>query len=232
MKTPTSLKVAIYARVSTLDQNCAMQLEELHRYATASGWEYVEYVDDGVSGAKASRPALDRLMKDAREKRVGAVICWKLDRFGRSMKNLIENIEELDQLGIRFICPTQGIDTNHSSPTGRLLVRLLAILAEFERDLIRERVNAGIAQHKRNVELGRLGRDLHTRSGKDLPNGRPKKVMDRRKAWDLRTQGKSFREISKALGVPMSTVRRAILESGSKGVFQTPGSQVQEKKPA
>lgn len=204
------MTTAIYARVSTAEQNCQMQLTELYRYAQASGWEFVEYVDEGHSGSKASRPALDRLLSDARLKKFGIVVCWKLDRFGRSLRNLIENLEELDQLGIRFICPTQGIDTNHSSPAGRMFVRMLAILAEFERDLIRERVSAGMQQHKANVSLGRLGKDLHTRSGKDLPAGRPKAVFDRLKARELRAAGVSLEKIAREFNVGKGTIQRLV----------------------
>lgn len=192
--------VAIYARVSTLDQKCAMQLTELHEYAQRSGWEYVEYVDEGVSGAKKSRPALDRLMKDARLKKFGAVICWKLDRFGRSMMHLIENIQELDRLGIRFIAPSQAIDTDKKSPTGTLILHILAALAEFERELIRERVRAGVAEAQRK--------------GKHC--GRPGKVFRRDDAADMRAAGMSWRKIAKLLGVPQSTIRLALQSKKSK----------------
>lgn len=188
------MQVAIYARVSTLDQHCEMQISELSAYAQRSGWEYVEYVDKGVSGSKRSRPALDRLMKDARLKKFGVVICWKLDRFGRSMLHLIENIRELDSLGIRFIAPTQGIDTDQKSPTGRLILHILAALAEFERELIVERTRAGIAEAKRQ--------------GKHC--GRPRKVFRRDRAEELRSKGVSWRQIARELGVPFSTVRRAL----------------------
>lgn len=204
------MRCAIYARVSTTDQKCAMQLTELQGYAERSDWSFVDYVDEGVSGVKARRPALDRLMADGRLKKFDVVICWKLDRFGRSMSNLVENIRELDALGIRFICPTQGIDTNHKSPTGKLILHILAALAEFERELTRERTEAGVKQFRANFKAGRIGKDLHTRSKKDLPIGRPARVFRRDRAVELRSQGLSFRAISKELGVPLGTVHRAL----------------------
>lgn len=188
------MNAAIYARVSTADQRCALQLTELHQFAERSNWQYVEYVDEGVSGAKRSRPALDRLMRDARLRKFDVVICWKLDRFGRSMVHLIENIRELDALGIGFIAPTQGIDTTKNSPTGRLVLHILAALAEFERELIQERVRAGVAEAKRQ--------------GKHC--GRPKKVFRRDQALELRSRGLSFRAIARELAVPEATIRLAL----------------------
>jgi len=182
---------AIYARVSTMDQSCKMQLTELNAYNERSGWQTVEYVDEGVSGAKRSRPALDRLMKDAQLKKFDAVICWKLDRFGRSMIHLIENVQQLDRLGIRFIAPSQGIDTDQKSPTGRLILHILAALAEFERELIRERVKAGVAEAQRQ--------------GKHC--GRPKRVFRKDEAVRLRKEGLSWRQLEKVMAVPQATLR-------------------------
>lgn len=193
--------VAIYARVSTADQNCQMQLTELRAFAERNDWKVEEYIDQGVSGAKRSRPALDRLIRDARLKKFGAVVCWKLDRFGRSMVHLIENIRELDSLGIRFIAPTQGIDTDQKSPTGRLILHILAALAEFERELIQERVRAGVAEAKRQ--------------GKHC--GRPAKVFRRDRVAEMRAQGRSWRDIAWELKVPVTTVRRAVPKVSKRG---------------
>src|SRR5581483_7664098 len=139
------LKAAIYARVSTTDQNCEMQVRELREYAERRGWVVSdEYVDTGWSGAKASRPELDRLMRDAALRRFDAVLVYKLDRFGRSVRNCLDGIEALRMHGVRFLAVSQSTDTDESNPTARLLLHILASVAEFERELIRERVRAGI----------------------------------------------------------------------------------------
>lgn len=213
MKRPPTkavLPVAIYARVSTQDQRCELQLSELRGYAERMGWEVTEYVEKASGKAGAKRPALDQLMSAARMKRFSAVLVWKLDRFGRSIQELVGRLTELDQLGIRFVSPNQGIDTDHRSPAGRLLMHILAAIAEFERELIRERVAAGIAEHKRAVATGQLGKTRHTRSGKDLPAGRPRRAFRRDLAAKLRSEGVSWRGIAHRLGVAPSTVRDAL----------------------
>lgn len=188
-------KCAIYARVSTSDQKCEMQLTELREFASRMQWPIAkEYVDHGWSGTRSDRPALHSLMRDASLRRFDAVLTWRLDRFGRSVGQLIANIQRLDQRGIRFIVPGQSIDTDQKSPTGRLIINILASVAEFERDLIQERVKAGVAQAKRQ--------------GKHC--GRPSKIFRRDRALELRGAGESWREIARTLGVPVSTVRRAV----------------------
>ena len=185
--------VAIYARVSTTDQNCEMQVRELREYATRRGWNVsAEYLDTGWSGAKASRPELDRLMKDAALRRFDAVLGWKLDRFGRSVRNCLDGIESLRAHGIRFLAVSQSIDTDQSNPTARLLLHILASVAEFERELIRERVRAGIKSAKHN--------------GKQL--GRKRVVFDRSKAIEMHLAGTSIRDIAAALGVGVGTIHR------------------------
>lgn len=202
---------AIYARVSTADQNCEMQLRELREFIGRMKWEPgEEYVDNGFSGAKSSRPALNRLLADAAQRRFDVLLTWKLDRFGRSVRQLVDNIATLDRRGIRFVAPSQSIDTDQKSPTGRLIVNILAAVAEFERDLNSERVRAGIQQHKENLKLGRIGRDLHTRSGADLPTGRPRRIFDRERARQLHAERVSLRVIAKELGVSLATVHRAV----------------------
>lgn len=210
MKRP-SMIAAIYARVSTADQNCEMQLRELREFIGRMKWEPgEEYVDNGFSGAKSSRPALNRLLADAAQRRFDVLLTWKLDRFGRSVRQLVDNIATLDRRGIRFVAPSQSIDTDQKSPTGRLIVNILAAVAEFERDLNSERVRAGIQQHKENLKLGRIGRDLHTRSGADLPTGRPRRIFDRERARQLHAERVSLRVIAKELGVSLATVHRAV----------------------
>lgn len=190
-----NMKVAIYARVSTVDQTCAMQLRELRQYAERRGWEIAsEYVDTGWSGAKVSRPQLDQLMKDARMRRFDAVAVWKLDRWGRSVANCLSSIQELTGLGIRWIAITQNLDTDESNPISRFILTIMAAVAEFEREIIKERVKAGIQAAKHR--------------GKRF--GRPKLVFDRQAVLDLRAAGVSIRKIAQQLGVGKGTVERIL----------------------
>jgi putative DNA-invertase from lambdoid prophage Rac len=206
-----ALKVAIYARVSTTDQDCSMQLTELHTYCERRAWRVMgEYVDRGISGAKASRPALDRLKAEARKRAFDCVLVWKIDRWGRSLIDCINGIRELASLGVRFIAVTQGIDTDDSNPAARLMLNMMFAFAEFERELIQERIRAGITQYRRNVELNRYGRDVHSRTGKDLPTGRPMRIFNRGRALEMRRNGASWRAIAEELDVPVGTVRDAI----------------------
>jgi DNA invertase Pin-like site-specific DNA recombinase len=148
------MKAAIYARVSTLDQEPENQLQELRRYVEARGWSGVEYVDRGVSGAKDRRPALDQLLADARRRRFDALVCWRLDRLGRNLRHLVTLIEDLQTLGIVFVSLGEGIDC--TTPAGKLQLHILAALAEFERGRIRERVMAGLQRAR--MQGKRLGR--------------------------------------------------------------------------
>jgi DNA invertase Pin-like site-specific DNA recombinase len=196
------MRIAVYARVSTTDQDCSMQLRELRDYAGRQGWPvFQEYIDHGISGAKAVRPALDRLMADARLKQFHAVVVWKIDRFGRSLSQLVGNVQLLDSYGVRFIAATQGIDTDQRNPTGRLLLHILASLAEFERETILERVHAGIAAAK----------------AKGKHCGRPNRTFRRDEAVRLRNDGMSWRKIAAQLDVPVST----LMDSVRKGVARS-----------
>jgi len=184
---------AIYVRVSTLDQHDALQFTEIRDYCARMGWTVVEYAEK-ISSARR-RPALDRLMADARLKRFDVIVVWKLDRFARSLSQLITNIQLLDGFGVRFICLTQGIDTDKSNPASRLMLHILGAVAEFERGIIRERVRAGVAQAQRD--------------GKHC--GRPVKVFRRDDVIRLRKTGLSWAEIARKVGQPPTTVRRAFL---------------------
>lgn len=189
------MRVALYARVSTTDQDCEMQLRELRAYCERCGWtEVTEYVDTGFSGAKVSRPALDRLMADARMKRIDVIVCWKLDRWGRSVRNLVDSVEELRGLQVRWIAVTQNLDTDESSPTAKLLLHILASVAEFEREIIRERVKAGMGAAK----------------AKGKHCGRPHACFDRKRALELKARGFSGRSIAKQLGVAHGTIQRLL----------------------
>ena len=149
------MRAVIYARVSTLDQDPALQLDDLTEYARVRGLELVEtYIDSGFSGASDRRPELSRMLEDARRRRFDAVLTWKLDRLGRSVRHLTALTAELESLGVDLIVLGQSIDT--STPTGRLLFHVLGSIAEFERDLIRERVVAGMrAAQRRGKRVGR-----------------------------------------------------------------------------
>jgi putative DNA-invertase from lambdoid prophage Rac len=193
--------VAIYARVSTLDQSCEMQLHELRQYVAKQDWQvFQEYVDTGFSGAAASRPRLDQLLRDARLQQFDGVLVWKLDRWGRSVAHCVRSIQELVSLGIRFLSPTESIDTGADSPMSKLLMHLFAAFAEMERGIIRERVCAGVRAAKaRGTALGR-----------------PRRVFRRDEAIRLRKQGMSWRKIAKTLNLPMSTVIDACSENPHK----------------
>ena len=184
-------RAAIYARVSTADQTCENQLLELHRYATARGWTAVDYVDEGVSGAKDRRPALDALLKDARRRRFDVLIVWRLDRLGRNLRHLVTLREDVQALGIAFVSLAEGIDA--TTPAGKLQMHILAAIAEFERARIAERVRAGLARAKAQGQ--RLGRRPHRISASDLE----------------RVAGMSTRETAAALGLPPSVLHRARL---------------------
>src|SRR5271170_1089453 len=149
------MKAAIYTRVSTADQNVGMQLDELRTYCERRGFEVAdEYVDSAVSGAKESRPALNRLLADARRRRFDAVLVYRYDRFARSLRQLVNALGEFDALGIHFISLHEGVDT--STPSGRLVFGIFASIAEFERELIRSRVRSGIAAARiRGKRIGR-----------------------------------------------------------------------------
>ncbi len=138
------MRAAIYARVSTLDQEPENQLRDLREYCARRGWQIREYVDHGVSGAKERRPSLDGLIRDARRRRFDAVVVWRLDRLGRNLKHLITLLDELQALGVAFVSLAEGIDA--TTPAGKLQMHILAAIAEFERARIAERVRAGLAR--------------------------------------------------------------------------------------
>lgn len=207
------MKVAIYARVSTTDQNCELQLGELREYCNRRGWEIAgEYVDTGWSGAKADRPRLLQLMKDASAHKFDTVLVWKLDRFSRSMVHLVEQLATLRSAGVRFIATSQNIDTDESNPTSRLLLHILAAVAEFERELIKERTLAGVKSYRTAFAADRVGRDRArcSRSGKNRAHGRPKVIFDQVKLQELAAGGLSIRKIAAQLHLSRGVVERAL----------------------
>jgi DNA invertase Pin-like site-specific DNA recombinase len=173
------MRAAIYARVSTVDQTCENQLAELRRYVAARGWPATEYVDAGVSGAKDSRPALDAMLRDAKRRKVDAVVVWRLDRLGRNLKHLILTIENLTALGVAFVSLGEGIDA--STPAGKLQLHILGAIAEFERARIQERVRAGLARVK--AQGKRLGRPRRSILPENVPAGLS--VRDAAREWGV-----------------------------------------------
>src|ERR1700688_1300889 len=182
------MRAALYARVSTLDQEPENQLQELRRYVEARGWTGVEYVDKGVSGAKDRRPALDQLLTDAKRRRFDVLVCWRLDRLGRNLKHLITLLEDLQALGVSFVSLAEGIDA--TTPAGKLQMHILGAIAEFERARIQERVRAGLARARsQGVRLGR-----------------PRRRIDPERLATV--AGLPEREAARLLGITRSTFQR------------------------
>lgn len=184
-------RIALYVRVSTDDQKADLQLDGLRQYAQARGltvWK--EYVDEGQSGAKTSRPALNEMLADARRGKFNAVVVWKIDRLGRSVSHLLHILTELQSLDIAFVSLQEAIDT--STPAGRMVFTFLGAVAEFERAIIAERVKAGMQAAKAR--------------GKKM--GRPNADFDMERAARLKSDGLGVREIAFAMGVSKSTAAR------------------------
>lgn len=206
------MKAAIYTRVSTADQNPELQLREIEDYATRQGWPVVDLYQDVASGSNASRPGLLRLLAEARARKFDCLMVWKLDRFGRSLVDCLNNIRTLEDSGIRFIAVTQGLDTDQRNPASRFLLHVLGAAAEFERSLIRERTQAGRLRYQQDYKAGKVGKTVQSRSGKNLPIGRPKRIFNRERVIEMRRDGASIREIAKRLGVGVGTVTRTVVK--------------------
>ena len=188
-------RVAIYARVSTDKQTCENQLNELRSIAERMQYIIVdEFIDEGISGATSSRPSLDALMKSATQRRFDMVMCWSIDRLGRSLQNLIEILNELQSLKVDLFFMQQGMDTSTSA--GRMMFSIFGALAEFERNLIRERVIAG---QQRAISQG-------------VKMGRPSKMNDGMKNAIklLRERGIGIKQIARELKIGIGTVYSAI----------------------
>jgi DNA invertase Pin-like site-specific DNA recombinase len=188
-------KVAIYARVSTDKQTCENQLKELRSIAKRMQYIVVdEFIDEGISGTTSSRPALDALMKSATQRRFDMVMCWSIDRLGRSLQNLIEILNELQSLKVDLFFMQQGLDTSTSA--GRMMFSIFGALAEFERNLIRERVIAG---QQRAISQG-------------VKMGRPTKMNDGMKNAIklLRERGIGIKQIARELKIGIGTVYSVI----------------------
>ncbi|MGH2357928.1 MAG: recombinase family protein, partial [Candidatus Limnocylindria bacterium] len=193
------LRAALYARVSTTEQTPENQLAPLRAFASARAWRPLEYIDHGVSGAKERRPALDALLAAARARKVDAIVCTKLDRLARSTHHLVTLGRELEALGVDLVVLDQQIDS--TTPTGRLLFNMLGAIAEFERDLIRDRVVAGLRRARAQ------GRHL----------GRPRvHQVDVARAGALLADGSSLRQVAHQLNVSAQAVHRAVRKPMSR----------------
>jgi DNA invertase Pin-like site-specific DNA recombinase len=181
-------RVALYCRVSTIDQHPEMQLHELRLYAAQRGLQIVgEYTDHGFSGAKARRPALDKMMNDARRHKFEVVLVWAFDRLARSTKHLLHVMDELNFYGIQFLSQREAIDTE--GPLGRAIVTIIAAISELERSIICERVRAGMRRAK--LEGRQIGR-----ARLDIDRGQV--IQDRCSGMSLTNVGKKH-NISRAL---------------------------------
>jgi DNA invertase Pin-like site-specific DNA recombinase len=152
----TQTRVALYARVSTngMRQDPEMQLVEMREFCERRGWQIVREYVDRVSGSKESRPQLNQLADDAKQRQFDAVVVWKLDRYARSLRHLVNALAEYEALGIAFVSLRDNLDL--STPSGRLMFQVIGAMAEFERSLIVERVNAGIKRARdKKIQLGR-----------------------------------------------------------------------------
>ena len=186
-----SAKAAIYVRVSTVGsgQSPEMQLRELREYCERRGWQSAgEYADVGISGAKDKRPQLDRMMADAHKRRFDVVAVWKFDRFARSVSHLLRALDTFRALGIEFVSLSESLDT--ATPAGRMVFTVLGAVAELERNIIVERINAGLVKAKRHgVQLGRW-----------------QTIVDRAAIREGHKQGKTVRALAAEFGVSKSLV--------------------------
>jgi DNA invertase Pin-like site-specific DNA recombinase len=188
----TGNRVAIYCRVSTEGQSVDMQVNDLREYAARRDFQIIEqYLDVGVSGSKESRPALNRLMADARQRKFDILLVWKIDRYGRSLKHLVNSLAELESVGVAFVSLRDSIDL--SSPSGVLMFQLIAAMSQFERSLIQERVRAGLQNAKRK--------------GKKL--GRRPVEVNLSEVASLRRSGASWRMISQEMGISVGKLHKA-----------------------
>src|SRR3989454_733153 len=194
-------RAALYMRVSTKGhgQTTETQAVALREYSAHRGFEIIEeYRDEGISGSKHSRPALDRLMKDARCRKFDVVIVARFDRFARSVSHLLRALEEFNHVGVDFASVSESVDT--STPMGKMIFTVLGAVAELERNLIKERVQMGISRARRQ--------------GKSL--GRPRVEIDPLQVAGLRSQGYSWNQIADRLGVGRGTAERAFKSLSQK----------------
>jgi DNA invertase Pin-like site-specific DNA recombinase len=206
-------RAVLYARVSTGDQNCDTQLLDLRQLAEQRGFAITEtYIDDGISGARAKRPGLDQLMADARRGKVDVLLIWSFDRLARSVRHLIEVLDELTKLGIEFISFREAIDT--SAALGRALIVIIGAIGELERNLIIERVRAGMRRAR--LEGRHIGR-------------RPLE-LDRESIVRDRGRGLSLGELARTYRASRTTIRR-VLGRAPKGIAQSSSQPNENRRP-
>ena len=203
MSNPTRT-ASLYLRVSTASQTCENQRRELEEYCRRQGWKIINtYEDNGVSGTKSSRPALNKMLQDAMDGKAGNVlVVWKIDRLARSTVDLLRVLVELKNAGMDFVSSTQAIDTTTSY--GKMVMTLLGAIAEFERDTIVERVRSGISTARANGTV----------------LGRPRTAIDIRRAIQLRDEGYGYKQIAKMMNVPRTTLYRSL-----SAIPKTPAAQ-------
>lgn len=206
-------RAALYARVSTLDQHPASQLNDVRQLAQQRGFEVIEeFVDRGVSGVRTKRPALDRLMSDAARGRFDVVVVWSADRLARSVKHFLELLDEFGRLHIEFLSMRENLDTG--GPLGRAVITIVSAVAELERSLIRERVRAGMRRAK--LEGQRLGR--------------PRLDLDQQAIVRDRARGLSLGELAKRYATSRTTIRR-VLAGVPKGMSQAVSQVTENRRP-
>ena len=198
------MRTVLYARVSTNSQDTDLQLREFREFCQRRGWPVAgEYIDTGISGSKDRRPELDRLMADAKRRKFDCVVVYRYDRFARSLRHLVNALEEFRALGIDFVSIHEGVDT--STPNGRLIFGIFASIAEFERELIRDRVRSGIRSARAR------GRKI----------GRPRTAVNPGQIARLRSQGASWTAVCAETGLSAGTAKRAFY-SLSKNLPESP----------
>jgi DNA invertase Pin-like site-specific DNA recombinase len=205
------MKAFLYARVSTGDQNEGMQVREMRELAERRGCDIEVFIDAGFSGAKTKRPELDRMMGLVRRGKCDVVIVYRFDRFARSTQHLVNALEEFRALGVEFISVHEAIDT--TTPMGRFAFAVFAAIAEFERELIRERVRSGMAHAKAN--------------GQHI--GRPALGLDAVAITRLREQGLPWREVAHRVKADESTVRKFMRRHAEKGSENSEAADVENK---
>jgi DNA invertase Pin-like site-specific DNA recombinase len=204
-------RAALYARVSTGEQDEGMQVREMMAGSDLRGWQQTRFLDHGFSGAKEKRPALDQMMNEVRRGKFDVVMVWKFDRFARSLRHLIMALDEFNALGVEFVSVRDHVDT--TTAAGRLMFQVIGAFAEFEREVIRERVKSGIAHARAN----------------GAGWGRPRVGVDLAQISERRARGESWATISAALGIGKDSCRRRW--TALKATEITPPSDLVAQKP-
>lgn len=198
------MRAFLYARVSTGEQNEGMQLAEMQEFAKHRGWSVEIFPDVGQSGAKETRPELDRMMTLIRRRKCDVVLVYKFDRFARSLRFLLNTLEEFTALGVAFVSVRDNIDT--TTPAGRLMFQMVGAFAEFERSLIAQRVKSGMANAK--------SRGLHV--------GRPALGLDAEEIASLRGQGLKWGAVAEKVGASATSCKDALRDARRKGLLKSP----------